>query len=120
MDCPVCGEKLREIDRYGVLVDICPGCKGCWLDRGELEKIAALEESGFQPAAVERAAVQRDPVDRSRDYRERDDRDDHDHDHKKDDDDHYDRGSRSGESGYGKPKKRSSLLGDILGSLGGE
>ena len=95
MDCPVCGDKLREIERYGVMVDICPGCKGCWLDRGELEKIAAMEEQ----------------EDRDSDRK--------DHDRKKDDD-RYDRDSRGSESGYGKPKKRSSLLGDILGSLGGE
>ena len=116
MDCPVCGEKLREIERYGVMLDICPGCKGCWLDRGELEKIAAMEESGSRPASVDRVAAPRDSVDRSRDYRERDD---HDDDRKKDDD-HDGRYSGGGESGYGKPKKRSSLLGDILGSLGGE
>jgi Zn-finger nucleic acid-binding protein len=91
MNCPVCGEKLREIERYGVTIDLCPGCKGCWLDRGELEKIAASDE-----------------------------RDDRGNDRKKDDDDHDDRDSRSGGSGYGKPKKRSSLLGDILGGLGGE
>jgi Zn-finger nucleic acid-binding protein len=106
MECPVCGEKLREIERYGVMIDVCPGCKGCWLDRGELEKIAAMEESESRPASG----------DRSRDNRDRDDRD---HDHKKDDDHGY-RDNRSSESGYGRPKKRSSLLGDILGSLGGE
>jgi Zn-finger nucleic acid-binding protein len=116
MECPVCGEKLREIERYGVMIDLCPGCKGCWLDRGELEKIAAMEESGSRPPSADRAAP-RDSSDRSRDYRERDD---HDDDHKKNDDDHYDRDSRSGGSGSSKPKKRSSLLGDILGSLGGE
>ena len=103
MDCPVCGDKLKEIERYGVMIDICPACKGCWLDRGELEKIAAMEDSGFTPPSVERAAAPRD---------------DHDDDHKRDDD-RYDRDSRSG-GGYSKPKKRSSLLGDILGSLGGE
>jgi Zn-finger nucleic acid-binding protein len=101
-----------------VLIDICPGCKGCWLDRGELEKIAALEGSEPGTASVSRAVPARDTVDRSRDLRERDD---HDDDHKKrDDDDHYDRDSRGGSSTYGRPKKRSSLLGDILGSLGGE
>jgi Uncharacterized protein conserved in bacteria len=36
MKCPVCDENLREIDKYGVHIDICPGCKGMWLDRGEL------------------------------------------------------------------------------------
>jgi Zn-finger nucleic acid-binding protein len=117
MDCPVCGEKLKEIERYGVSIDICPGCKGCWLDRGELEKIAAMEESEPATAPVNRAVPSREAVDRSRDLRGRDD---HDDDHKRDDDDRYDRDSRSGGSGYSKPKKRSSLLGDILGSLGGE
>jgi Zn-finger nucleic acid-binding protein len=41
-DCPVCRSPLREIPRYGVLVDVCPGCRGIWLDRGELEKIVSL------------------------------------------------------------------------------
>jgi Zn-finger nucleic acid-binding protein len=117
MDCPVCGEKLKEIERYGVSIDICPGCKGCWLDRGELEKIAAMEESESATASGNRAVPSRDAVDRSRESRERDD---HDDDHKRDDDDRYARDSRSGGSTYGRPKKRSSLLGDILGSLGGE
>ena len=42
MDCPVCGGPLREIGKFGVSVDICPGCMGVWLDRGELEKIMEL------------------------------------------------------------------------------
>lgn len=46
MTCPVCGEGLREIDWYGVMVDLCPRCKGVWLDRGELEKLLAM---GQQP-----------------------------------------------------------------------
>ncbi len=28
MDCPVCGDKLREIERYGVMIDICPALQG--------------------------------------------------------------------------------------------
>ncbi len=41
-DCPVCHQPLRETPRYGVIVDVCPGCRGVWLDRGELEKVVAL------------------------------------------------------------------------------
>jgi Zn-finger nucleic acid-binding protein len=106
MECPVCGEKLREIEKFGVMVDLCPGCKGCWLDRGEIEKIAAAEAGGSGVV--------------SSDHKDRDD--DHDHDHRKDHDDRDDRGSGWGGSGSssGKPKKRSSLLGDLLGGLGGE
>ena len=46
MECPVCGDKLREIQKHGVEVDICPGCKGVWLDKGELEKILELADAG--------------------------------------------------------------------------
>lgn len=40
MFCPVCDQvRMREVERDGVMIDICPSCKGVWLDRGELEKI---------------------------------------------------------------------------------
>lgn len=40
MNCPVCEDsRMREVEKNGVLVDICPSCKGVWLDRGELEKL---------------------------------------------------------------------------------
>ena len=44
---PVCGTTMREIERFGVLVDICPSCKGVWLDRGELDKIIQYAQSGY-------------------------------------------------------------------------
>jgi Zn-finger nucleic acid-binding protein len=33
MQCPVCDEELREIEKYGVMVDLCPGCKGVWSNK---------------------------------------------------------------------------------------
>jgi uncharacterized protein len=40
MLCPVCDNvQMKEVERDNVLIDICPSCKGVWLDRGELEKI---------------------------------------------------------------------------------
>lgn len=40
MNCPVCHNvRMREVDKDGVVIDICPDCKGVWLDRGELEKL---------------------------------------------------------------------------------
>jgi Zn-finger nucleic acid-binding protein len=94
MDCPVCGERLKEIDRAGVMVDICPSCKGIWLDRGEIDKIIGVE------------AKQGNVV------RDHDDHDNHDRDHKDHDDD------RSQAQTSGGKKRRSSFLGDILGGLG--
>ncbi len=39
--CPSCGVGMREVERRGVLLDVCPQCGGVWLDRGELEKLLA-------------------------------------------------------------------------------
>ena len=39
--CPHCGVGMKEVERRGVLVDVCPQCGGVWLDRGELEKLLA-------------------------------------------------------------------------------
>lgn len=40
MKCPVCSDvRMREVEKDGVMIDICPDCKGVWLDRGELEKL---------------------------------------------------------------------------------
>jgi Zn-finger nucleic acid-binding protein len=30
---------MQERTKTGVLIDVCPTCKGVWLDRGELDKI---------------------------------------------------------------------------------
>jgi Zn-finger nucleic acid-binding protein len=30
---------MQEVQRNGVTIDICPTCRGVWLDRGELEKL---------------------------------------------------------------------------------
>jgi len=40
MNCPVCDSvRMREVERDGVMIDVCPQCKGVWLDRGELDKL---------------------------------------------------------------------------------
>jgi hypothetical protein len=40
LNCPNCSTMMRTNQRYGVDIDFCPSCKGIWLDRGEIEKIA--------------------------------------------------------------------------------
>jgi uncharacterized protein len=43
MNCPRCDRTvLDERERNGVTVDVCPQCRGVWLDRGELEKMLAF------------------------------------------------------------------------------
>jgi Zn-finger nucleic acid-binding protein len=41
MRCPRCEGALDEREREGVTIDVCRGCRGVWLDRGELEKLLA-------------------------------------------------------------------------------
>lgn len=42
---------MRTVDKNGVHIDQCDGCRGIFLDRGELEAIAGAESSfyGRQP-----------------------------------------------------------------------
>lgn len=47
MKCPKCGMDLVTIDYKGVQIDRCSGCEGVWLDQGELEACAALEQGSM-------------------------------------------------------------------------
>jgi uncharacterized protein len=87
MRCPRCEDaELSERERQEVKVDVCPGCRGVWLDRGELEKLmaqaerAATEEQAYwsarpggerapaAPSDREPSGVYREPyADRDRD-----------------------------------------------------
>src|SRR4030042_5289600 len=37
MNCPVCKNAMITMELWDVEIDYCAGCKGIWLDRGELE-----------------------------------------------------------------------------------
>ena len=39
MLCPTCKTPLTMSERQGIEIDYCAGCRGVWLDRGELDKI---------------------------------------------------------------------------------
>jgi Zn-finger nucleic acid-binding protein len=42
MKCPRCNNAtLDEQNRDGIVIDVCPQCRGLWLDRGELERLIA-------------------------------------------------------------------------------
>jgi Zn-finger nucleic acid-binding protein len=45
MHCPKCGQKLSPEECGSVEIDVCPSCKGVWLDKGEL---GAIVESAHQ------------------------------------------------------------------------
>jgi uncharacterized protein len=80
--CPNCNASMNEVKRHDVAFDMCPTCRGVWLDRGELEKIIASvqgESGGFDRGAPERGGGydqgRRDRDDRRR-RRDNDDDDD--------------------------------------------
>lgn len=53
MTSPIDGSPMREVERYGVKMDICPSSGGIWLDRGELEKIImAIREEALMDGGV--------------------------------------------------------------------
>ena len=43
ISCPNCSTPMQEIRRYDADIDYCPSCKGVWLDRGEIDKIAMAQ-----------------------------------------------------------------------------
>ena len=69
MRCPLCNVPMREVNRRGVQIDVCPECRGVWLDGGELDKLLAVGETWES------------------EYRSDRDRRDHD-DHRREHDDH--------------------------------
>ena len=45
MQCPKCSTQMQLMQRYESFIDYCPSCKGVWLDRGEIDKIAQIQSS---------------------------------------------------------------------------
>ena len=43
LQCPKCRVPMREREQGNVIIDICPQCRGVWLDPGELEKLSVRE-----------------------------------------------------------------------------
>jgi len=62
--CPNDNAAMQTLERDGVQFDMCPSCRGVWLDRGELEKLmAAATQDGraSAPQAAPQAAPQPQP-----------------------------------------------------------
>lgn len=56
--CPNDNAQMQTLDRNGVQFDMCPTCRGVWLDRGELEKLM----EGSAPAAPVQSAPAPQPT----------------------------------------------------------
>jgi Zn-finger nucleic acid-binding protein len=92
--CPNCDASMQAVQRASVEFDMCPQCRGVWLDRGELEKLMAMERGEPQ------AATPRLP-----DYDRPRERPDHRPDYRHDDERRH-----HGQGRYGHKKKRFDLF----------
>ncbi|GGO28709.1 hypothetical protein GCM10010116_57580 [Microbispora rosea subsp. aerata] len=48
MECPKCHGRMRTFDRNGVHIEQCDGCRGIFLDYGELETLTRMEAQWAQ------------------------------------------------------------------------
>lgn len=93
---PIDGSPMRQIQRFGIELDVCPTSGGVWLDKGELEKMMALmkeaaeEEERALASRERREGRYEEPRYRDDDYRKSANRDD-DYRH------------------HGKPRKKGAL-----------
>ena len=53
--CPNDNAQMQTLERAGVQFDMCPTCRGVWLDRGELEKLMESAAATAAPAPVQPA-----------------------------------------------------------------
>lgn len=90
--CPNCQASMTTLNRANVEFDMCPTCRGVWLDRGELEKLMESARAS-DPAPMQAAQPYPQPQPRQHDgyYEQRGE--------------HGERGER-GERGYGAQGKR--------------
>lgn len=49
--CPNDNAAMQTLERGGVQFDMCPSCRGVWLDRGELEKLMEAATAEGRAAA---------------------------------------------------------------------
>ena len=120
MNCPLCIDQvLDERFSHGIEVDVCPNCKGVWLDRGELERLMAqsrvddptvLASSGHR-VAQDGGALPPAPVavpDRDEPKKQKPKKD------TRDDWDDREKSSKKSKKKKSKKKRFSDLLEDVL------
>jgi uncharacterized protein len=67
--CPKCESPMRSYERSGITIDQCTGCRGVFLDRGELERLVDAEGSFYEEREVSREEPAREEYREERDWR---------------------------------------------------
>ncbi|MFJ7058580.1 zf-TFIIB domain-containing protein [Streptomyces griseobrunneus] len=62
MQCPKCHAQMQTYNRNGVQIEQCSGCRGIFLDYGELESLTRLESQWSQQAPPPQPAPQAYPA----------------------------------------------------------
>ncbi|MFT2020198.1 zf-TFIIB domain-containing protein [Streptomyces sp. 796.1] len=62
MQCPKCHAPMHTYNRSGVQIEQCSGCRGIFLDYGELESLTQLESQWVQQAPPPAPAPQAYPA----------------------------------------------------------
>ncbi|WEH42784.1 zf-TFIIB domain-containing protein [Streptomyces sp. NBC_01218] len=62
MQCPKCHAQMHTYNRNGVQIEQCSGCRGIFLDFGELEALTRLESQWTQQAPPAPQAPQAYPA----------------------------------------------------------
>ncbi|WP_234487465.1 zf-TFIIB domain-containing protein [Streptomyces sp. MBT54] len=62
MQCPKCHAQMNTYNRNGVQIEQCNGCRGIFLDYGELESLTRLESQWAQQAPPAPPAPQAYPA----------------------------------------------------------
>lgn len=94
--CPNDNASMQTLERNGVQFDMCPNCRGVWLDRGELEKLMETATQEGRSSVAQSSAPAPQPYRAPQETQYRDDR-------------HKDERYHSDEYRY-KKKKRDSIF----------
>jgi uncharacterized protein len=105
--CPKCESPMRSYERSGITVDQCTGCRGLFLDRGELERLVDAEGSFYEERGSSREESAREEYREERDFRREEHRG-HRDDYREHRDDY-----REQRKPY-KKRKKESFLSDFL------
>ncbi|MEU2023489.1 zf-TFIIB domain-containing protein [Streptomyces sp. NPDC016469] len=61
MQCPKCHAQMHTYNRNGIQIEQCSGCRGIFLDYGELETLTRIESQWAQQAPPQAAPPQAYP-----------------------------------------------------------
>jgi Zn-finger nucleic acid-binding protein len=115
LECPKCHSPMRSYERSGLTVDQCTGCRGIFLDRGELERLVDAEGAYYEKFPGGREPEHDDRRPDKRRYEDDDDR----HEHRGGGLSEVGGlggllGGGHGKHGHRKKHKRESFLGDLF------